>query len=75
MNITDKNRAKLRREVQEGDVVRFWGLGKDSDLVLEGTITWPGMRGPQDFCSVQSRLASYPHSVDYYRVVSWSRNR
>ena len=74
MKITDKNRAKMRRELEEGDKITF--LRNGVGPAVTATVTWPGMRGASDFCSAQAReIAAYPVSIDYHRITEWYKNR
>lgn len=75
MHITSKNRARFRREVQEGDKVTYTGVGLKSGHHFQGTVTFPGDRGAEDFLSVMpGGIGGKIQSVDYYRVVEWHKN-
>lgn len=72
MKVTEKNRAKLRRELKEGDKVEFTPRGTIPGPKL-GTITFPGSGVREGVCLVQVEGQTY--SVDYYQVLAWYRNQ
>lgn len=75
MKISDKNRAKFRREVQEGDKVTYTGVGMKTDHHFQGTVTWPGTRlTTGSFSIMPGGISGKVQVVDYYRVTEWHRN-
>lgn len=75
MKISDKNRAKFRREVEEGDKITYTGVGMKTDHHFQGTVTFPGTRQVDGYLLVMpGGISGKAVVLDYYRITEWHRN-